>query len=200
MKWIKWKCWLLSHVWLFAIPGTVACQAPLFMEFSRQEYLESVVIPFSRGSFWPRDQTRVSCTAGRFFIVRVTREALGLIRSRRSKRIWGESTEKSRWLRSLHTEWWLEIMSPGWLDLPQGCQVIYSWQFVDGWSVSVGNTKVFLASAVALPTRGNPGCGGQRDSSFLRRSQQWSLLTWLLVHISPFFKSFYKNCFDVDHF
>ena len=28
----------LSHVQLFATPWTVACQAPLFMEFSRQEY------------------------------------------------------------------------------------------------------------------------------------------------------------------
>ena len=32
--------------------------------------------------------------------------------------------------------------------------MIYSWQFVDGWSVGVGNTKVFLASAVALPPEG----------------------------------------------
>ena len=29
--------------------------------------LEWVAMPFSRGSSWPRDQTRVSCTAGRFF-------------------------------------------------------------------------------------------------------------------------------------
>ena len=27
----------LSHVWLFATPWTIACQAPLSMEFSRQE-------------------------------------------------------------------------------------------------------------------------------------------------------------------
>ena len=41
------RCWcvcsgvcaqLLSHVWLFVIPVTVACQTPLSMEFSRQEY------------------------------------------------------------------------------------------------------------------------------------------------------------------
>ena len=36
--------------------------------------LEWVTIPFSRGSFWPRDQTQVSCIAGRFFIVWATRE------------------------------------------------------------------------------------------------------------------------------
>ena len=33
---VKWKS--LSHVWYFATPWTVACQAPLSMEFSRQEY------------------------------------------------------------------------------------------------------------------------------------------------------------------
>ena len=30
--------YLLSHVQLFAIPWTAACQAPLSMGFSRQEY------------------------------------------------------------------------------------------------------------------------------------------------------------------
>ena len=34
----KWKCKSLSHVWLFETPWTVACQAPLFMEFSKPEY------------------------------------------------------------------------------------------------------------------------------------------------------------------
>ena len=34
----KWKYQSLSHVWLFAIPWTIACQAPLSMEFSRQKY------------------------------------------------------------------------------------------------------------------------------------------------------------------
>ena len=35
---------------------------------------EWVAISFSRGSSWPRDWTQVSCTAGRFFTVWVTRE------------------------------------------------------------------------------------------------------------------------------
>ena len=35
---------------------------------------EWVAIPFSRGSSRPRDQTRVSCIAGRFFIVCATKE------------------------------------------------------------------------------------------------------------------------------
>ena len=38
--------------------------------------LEWVAIPFSRGSSWPRDQTRVSHLAGRFFTIWTTREAL----------------------------------------------------------------------------------------------------------------------------
>ena len=37
--------------------------------------LEWVAIPFPRGSFWPRNQGQVSCTAGRFFTVWATREA-----------------------------------------------------------------------------------------------------------------------------
>ena len=40
--------------------------------------LEWVAIPFSKGSFWPRDQTCiffVSCITGRFFIQQVTWEA-----------------------------------------------------------------------------------------------------------------------------
>ena len=36
--------------------------------------LEWVAIPFSRGSAWHRDRTRVSCIAGRFFTIWVTRE------------------------------------------------------------------------------------------------------------------------------
>ena len=34
----KWKCQLLSSVQLFVTPWTATCQAPLSMEFSRQEY------------------------------------------------------------------------------------------------------------------------------------------------------------------
>ena len=38
--------------------------------------LEWVAISFSRGSSQPKDWTRVSCIAGRFFIIWVTREAI----------------------------------------------------------------------------------------------------------------------------
>ena len=38
-------CALLSHVQLFATPWTVAYQAPLSMEFSRQEYWSGLAFP-----------------------------------------------------------------------------------------------------------------------------------------------------------
>ena len=40
-----WKWKLLSHVWLFASPWTVAHQAPLSTEFSRQEYCSGLPFP-----------------------------------------------------------------------------------------------------------------------------------------------------------
>ena len=69
---VKWKS--LSHVQLFAIPKTVACQTPLSMEFSRPEYSSEQPIPFSRGSSKSRDWTQVSHTAGEFFTVWTTKE------------------------------------------------------------------------------------------------------------------------------
>ena len=44
---------------------------------SQARILEWVTIPFSRGSSRPRDQTRASRTAGRFFTTWVTRESPG---------------------------------------------------------------------------------------------------------------------------
>ena len=74
--WKKVKV-LLSHIWLFVTAWTIACQAPLSMDFFLQaRVLECVAIPFSRESFWPRDWTRVSCTAGAFFTVWATRGGL----------------------------------------------------------------------------------------------------------------------------
>ena len=51
---------VFSHVQLFATPWTTAHQAPLSMGLPCARILEWVTIPFSRGSSWPRDQTRVS--------------------------------------------------------------------------------------------------------------------------------------------
>ena len=49
-----------------ATPWTVVHQAPLFMEFSRQECWCGWPFPSPGGSFWPRDRTWVSHIAGRF--------------------------------------------------------------------------------------------------------------------------------------
>ena len=55
-----------SRVWLSATPWTVARQAPLSMGLLQARTLEWGAMPFSRGSFQPRDWTRVSCEEGRF--------------------------------------------------------------------------------------------------------------------------------------
>ena len=60
---------LLSHVRLFATPWTVAHQAPLFNGILQARILEQVAMPSSRGSYQPRDQTKVSCIAGGFFTI-----------------------------------------------------------------------------------------------------------------------------------
>ena len=48
--------------------------------------LDWVAIPFSRGSFWLRDRTYVSCIAGRFFTISATRNlariALALVNTK----------------------------------------------------------------------------------------------------------------------
>ena len=56
---------VLSHVPLFATLGTAACQVPLSMKFSRQEYWSRLSFPTPppRDLSWPRDQTCISCTS-----------------------------------------------------------------------------------------------------------------------------------------
>ena len=71
-------CWLLSCVWLFVTPWTVAHQAPRSMEFSRQEYQSGLPFHSAGESSWPRDRTEVSSIARKFFTVWATREALSL--------------------------------------------------------------------------------------------------------------------------
>ena len=46
---------------------TVACQVPLSMGILQARVLEWVAMSFSRGSSRPRDQSCISCLAGRFF-------------------------------------------------------------------------------------------------------------------------------------
>ena len=44
---------MLSGIWLFATPRTVACQAPPLVEFSRQEYWSGLQFPTPRGLCHP---------------------------------------------------------------------------------------------------------------------------------------------------
>ena len=72
----KWK--LLSRVQLFATPWTVACQAPLSMGFSRQEY--SSVLPCPPPGDLPDSgikpvALKSPVLAGRFFTISTTWEA-----------------------------------------------------------------------------------------------------------------------------
>ena len=58
------SCSIASTLWAWSV-----LQAPLSMEFFRPRILEWLAIPFSRGFSRPRDWSRVSCTAGRFFTI-----------------------------------------------------------------------------------------------------------------------------------
>ena len=66
----------LSLVRLFATPWTAGDQAPQSMGILQARILEWVAMTSSRESSQPRNQTGVSCIAGRFFTSWATREAL----------------------------------------------------------------------------------------------------------------------------
>ena len=59
--------YLLSHVWLFCDPMEYSPPGSSVHGISQARILEWLAISSSRGSSRPRDQTWVSCTAGRFF-------------------------------------------------------------------------------------------------------------------------------------
>ena len=64
-------------------PDFLHCRQ-IFYHLSHQgspRILEWVACPLSRGFSWPRNRTRVSCIAGRFFTNWATREAQGLFPS-----------------------------------------------------------------------------------------------------------------------
>ena len=63
-----------ESVQFFVISWTIARQAPTEHGILQEKILEWVAMPISRGSSQPRDQTQVSCTAGRVFTILATRE------------------------------------------------------------------------------------------------------------------------------
>ena len=71
------KMWL-SHQVVSDSCDPISCSPPgsSVHGISQTRILEWVAISFSRGSFWPRDWTRVSWTAGGFYTDLATREAL----------------------------------------------------------------------------------------------------------------------------
>ena len=58
---------VLRCVWFFVIPWTVACQAPLFMEFSKQEYWSRLPFPAEGDLPDPTLETMSPTLAGGFF-------------------------------------------------------------------------------------------------------------------------------------
>ena len=55
--------YVLSSLWLFAAPCTVACQAPLPVEFSMDGYWSGLSFPSPGALSLPRDQTHISCVS-----------------------------------------------------------------------------------------------------------------------------------------
>ena len=66
----------LSCVRLFVTSWTVAYQDPLSMRILQVRILEWSAMPSSRGPSQPKDQTHVSCIAGRFFTRWATRDRI----------------------------------------------------------------------------------------------------------------------------
>ena len=87
------KCLSLSCIRLFATSWTVAYQAPLSIEFSRQEYWSGLPIPSPGESSQSRDQTQVSWIAGGFFTHQATRKTLWIWEGRYYKNLLLQSKE-----------------------------------------------------------------------------------------------------------
>ena len=64
----------LSHVQLFCDPIDCSLPGSSVHGISQARILEWVAISFSRGSSWPRDKTRVSCTGRQMLYHRATTE------------------------------------------------------------------------------------------------------------------------------
>ena len=69
------KCYLLSRALLFVTLWTIARQAPLSMEFSRQEFWSGLAFPPPGDPPDPGIRTQVSCVTGRFLTIWVSDKA-----------------------------------------------------------------------------------------------------------------------------
>ena len=77
--WATWEAQVLVTQSCPTLCNAMDCRPPgsSVHGILQARILEWVVIPFSRGSSWPRSQTWVSCIAVRFFIIWATRKAVG---------------------------------------------------------------------------------------------------------------------------
>ena len=82
-QWGQLTCFMCIYICLVTQSYPALCdpmdcssQAPLSVEVTRQEYWSGLLFPSPGESSRPRDWTRVSCIAGRFFTVWATRETL----------------------------------------------------------------------------------------------------------------------------
>ena len=156
---------MLSHVSLFVTPWTGACQAPLSMGLSKQEYWSALPFP-SPGDFsQPRDWTHVSC---------IGRHSLPLV-------------PPGKPIGGLHHN--LLINSPTErLDFPGGsnskesaCNV-GDLGSIPGWerSPGEGNEHLLQYSCLEIPhgQRSLAGCSprGRKESDTTKYSTAWSLI------------------------
>ena len=131
--------------------------------------LEWVAISFSRGSSQPRNQTWVSCIAGRFFTDWATREALG----RTDNWSWSSSS-LATWFEEL-THWkrpwcWERLKAGGEVD-DRG------W---DGWTASPTRWTWVWASSGSWWWTGKPGM--LRSMWLQRAGHDWATeLNWRCV-------------------
>ena len=72
--------WIMSDS--FATLWTIALQAPLSVGFPRRRYWGGLPFPPSGGSFWPRDQTLVSCIERQILYHWAIREAHSSVKSK----------------------------------------------------------------------------------------------------------------------
>ena len=76
----KWKVTVLGAQLSLTLRNPMDCSPPgsSVHGILQVKILKWVAFPFSRGSSQPRDQTQVSCIAGRFFTIWAIREAHGM--------------------------------------------------------------------------------------------------------------------------
>ena len=94
----------------------------------QERILEWVAIPLFKGSFRPRDQTQISCTAGRFFTVWATREALPQYKRKSSQKIHNDDNNNRNNNNKKQQHW--EISSSPVVRTPLPLQATQVWPLV----------------------------------------------------------------------